>query len=298
MSERINVNGAITPPERASISPLDRGFLYGDAVYETILARGGRPFRLREHLDRLRRSADRLAIPHRSAPVDVEREVLRTLEASGIGPAAVRVVLSRGVGPLGYDPAPCGPPTVVVQVRELPPTPREWLREGIDVAVVSVERNPVGALDPAIKSCNLLNNLLAWMEARALGACEPILLNRDGRVAEGASSNVFIAREGRLLTPSSEDGILRGITRDIVLDLARRDGLEAAEAGLLPDDLRRADEAFITSTLKGILPVRRCDGWPVHHGRPGPLTLRLMERYEALVQEETKAGSRPGSIRR
>ena len=295
MSERVNVNGVVTPPGEARISPLDRGFLFGDSVYETIRTYAGRPFRLGEHLERLRRSAERLGIPHEKTPVDVEAEVRRTLAEAANPESAVRVVLSRGVGPVGYDPAGAGPPTCVVFVRPLAPSPAAWRREGVDVAVVGVTRNAVTALDPAIKSSNLLNNYLAWSEATRLGAWEAIQVNAAGRLTEGSSSNLFIVRGRRLATPPPEDGILLGITRDLALDLARREGIPAAQTSIGPEDLREADEAFLTSTLKGILPVRRCDGWPIRDGRPGPVTRRLMDRFEALVQEETKAGSDPGS---
>lgn len=300
MPERINVNGRISPPDEAVVSPLDRGFLYGDSVYETIRTYGGRPFLLPRHLDRLRRSAERLAIPHGAAPVDVERELARTLREAGNPESAIRIVLSRGVGPIGYDPEPLGPPTLVIYVRACPPLPEAWRREGVDVAIVQVTRNPAVSLDPAIKSSNLLNNILAWQEARQLGVYEPILLNAGERLAEGASSNLFLVREGRLLTPPLEAGILQGITRDLVLDLARRDGLPVSEETLAAEDLRRADEAFITSTLKGILPVRRCDGWPIHDGRPGRLTRRLIDLFDAAAapQGETKAGSAPASTLR
>ena len=211
----------------------------------------------------------------------------------------MRVVLSRGAGPIGYDTEAAGPPTVVIYVRPCPPMPAEALREGVDVAIVGVTRNAPSALDPAIKSSNLLNNLLAWQEARRQRAFEAILLNGAGQIAEGSSSNLFLARERRLFTPPIEAGILRGITREFVLDLARREGLTVIDdAPLHPDDLRRADEAFLTSTLKGVLPIRRCDGWPVRDGRPGPLTRRLMDRFMAEVQAETKNGSVPGSTLR
>ncbi|MBI4169666.1 MAG: aminotransferase class IV [Acidobacteria bacterium] len=298
MPERINVNGTITPPERAAVPALDRGFLFGDSVYETIRTYGGRPFRLRDHLERLRRSAERLGIPHAAAPVEIEREILRTVADAGGGDAVVRVVLSRGPGPIGYATDGCGPPTAVVYVRPCPPLPDGWRGEGVDVAIVGVRRNSAAALDPAIKSSNLLNNFLAWSEGRRLGAFEPILLNAEERLTEGASSNVFLVRSGRLLTPRLEDGLLEGITRAVVLDLARRHGIPAEEASLGPDDLRGADEAFLTSTLKGIVPVRRCDGWPIRDGRPGPVTRRLLDLFDAAVQEETKAGSAPGSTLR
>jgi len=302
VSERVNVNGALGGPEEAVISPLDRGFLLGDSVYETIRTYGGRAFLLREHLDRLGRSAAALDIDAAAAPVDIEREILRTLEAAANPESALRVVLSRGRGPLGYDPAGCGPPTLVIHVRACPAIPDAWRHEGVDVAIVPVTRNAPAALDPAIKSSNLLNNFLAWREARRLGAYEPILPNGSGRLAEGASSNLFIVRDGRLRTPALDDGLLPGITRDVVLGLARLERLDAGEASLLPDDLRRADEAFLTSTLKGVLPIRRCDGWPIHAGRPGPLTRRLMALFEEMtrnpIQTGTKTGGDPASSRR
>ena len=298
MSEWINVNGILGPPETAAISPLDRGFLFGDSVYETIRTYGGHPFLLREHLVRLRRSAERLEIPHERAPVDIEREIHRTIAEAGSSETAIRVVLTRGRGPLGYDPEPCGPPTVVIHARPCPEIPASFAREGVDVAIVDVTRNARTSLDPAIKSSNLLNNFLAWRAAQRLGAYEPILANAAERLTEGASSNLFVVRSERLLTPPPEDGLLEGITRGLVLALARGDGLDASEVSLKADDLRSADEAFLTSTLKGILPIRRCDGWPIRHGRPGPITRRLVALFEARVQAETNAGSAPGSIRR
>ncbi len=298
MPERINVNGILSPPETATISPIDRGFLYGDSVYETLRTYGGRPFLLREHLDRLRRSATQLGIPYDLATVEIDREVERTLSDASLPEAAVRVVLSRGAGPIGYDPEGCGPPTVVVYVRPCPVIPETWLREGVDVAIVRVTRNARSALDPAIKSSNLLNNFLAWREAHGLAAYEPILLNDRERLAEGASSNLFLVRANRLLTPPLSEGLLEGITRGLVLDLARSDGIETSEETLQADDLRHADEAFLTSTLKGVLPIRRCDGWPIRHGRPGPITRRVLASFEQRVQAVTKTGSAPGSILR
>lgn len=298
MSEAINVNGLVGPPETAAVSPLDRGFLFGDSVYETVRTYGGRPFLLREHLDRLRRSAERLEIPHDRAPVDIEREVQRTIDAAGLAETAIRIVLTRGRGPIGYAPEDCGPPTVVVYARPCPEIPAAFRSEGVDVAIVAVTRNAPASLDPAIKSSNLLNNFLAWRAAQRLGAYEPILLNSGERLTEGASSNLFVVRAGRLLTPPLSDGLLEGITRGLVLDLAKGGGIPASEASLAAEDLRAADEAFLTSTLKGVLPVRRCDGWPIRHGRPGAITLRVMALFEARIQAEMKAGSAPGSMRR
>ena len=294
----ISVNGVVTPASEARISPLDRGFLYGDSVYETIRTYNGLPFRLDAHLDRLRRSAGAIGIDPARTPVDPRTAVQEAIGRGGFDESAIRVILSRGEGAIGYDDAACGPPTLVVHVRACPPIPEAWRREGVDVAVVAVRRNAAAALDPAIKSSNLLNNLLAWRAGRSLGVYEPILLDADGNLTEGASSNLFLVREGTLLTPALEIGILRGITRDAVLDLARAHDLTAQEAVLPAPALAGADEAFLTSTLKGVLPIRRVDGWPVREGRPGPVTRRLAALYEELAQEETKTGAVPGAMRR
>jgi branched-chain amino acid aminotransferase len=295
VSDLVSVNGRITPASEAVVSPLDRGFLYGDGVYETLRTYGSRPFRAAAHLRRLAASAERLAIEIGRAPIDPGAAVEAILARAADPEWAIRIIVTRGVGPIGYDPAACGPPTVVVHVRPCPEIPAGWRQEGVDVAIVDVTRNAVTALDPAIKSGNLLNNLLAWQAARRTGAYEPILLNPQGLLAEGGSSNLFLAHGRRLVTPDLAAGLLRGVTRDAAIELARRDGIEVEEIELRPEDLRGADEAFLTSTLKGILPIRRCDGWPIREGRPGPLTRRLMTLYEGLIQEETKAGSAPGS---
>jgi branched-chain amino acid aminotransferase len=298
VTELISVNGHVTPAGEARVSPLDRGFLYGDSVYETVRTYNRRPFRLGPHLDRLRRSAEALGIAADRAPVDPNRAVEDILERAANPESAVRVILSRGVGGIGYDPSECLTPTLVVHVRPCPVIPDAWRREGVDIAIVPVTRNASTAVDPAIKASNLLNNYLAWEAGRRLGVFEPILLNPAGRVAEGASSNLFLVCADRLITPDLRSGLLRGITRDVVLDLARAAGIAAREEPIDPSALRGADEAFLTSTLKGILPVRRCDGWPVRDGRPGPVTVRLMTLFDALVQEETKAGASPGATLR
>jgi len=299
--ELVSVNGRITSAGEAAVSPLDRGFLYGDSVYETLRTYGGVPFRLGPHIERLRRSAGALGIPYERAAIDPGEAVTALLAAAardGDADRALRIILTRGAGGIGYDPAGCGPPTVVVNVRPMPELPAEWYREGVDVAVVPVTRNARSALDPAIKSSNLLNNYLAWEAGRRLRVFEPILLNPEGLLAEGATSNLFVARDGRLRTPDLGAGLLAGITRAAVLEAARGAGLDVEETDMRPGELRDADEAFLTSTLKGVLPIRRADGWPVREGRPGPLTRRVMEMFAALVQAETKAGGAPGSMRR
>jgi branched-chain amino acid aminotransferase len=284
MPIRVYIDGAVCPAEEAKVSVLDRGFLYGDSVYETIGTMYGRLFAAREHLDRLERSARRigLRVPPRA---EIEAAIAATIAAAGNPETRVRVMLTRGVGKLDLDPASCDDCRLVVIAFPLgPPTP-EMFEKGVAVAIVSVTRNSPQAIDPAVKSGNYLNNVLALGEARRrLGAYEAILCAGDGSVAEGASSNVFAVVRGQLWTPQPEVGILDGITRAKVLELARGDGIAVLERRIEPDELRGADEAFLTSATRGVLPIATIDGRPVGAGVPGPVTRRLMALYDQLAR--------------
>jgi branched-chain amino acid aminotransferase len=288
MSIRVHVAGRICSPEKAHISVFDRGFLYGDSVYETIATVGGRLFALAEHLDRLGRSAARLAMPLPPRP-QIERAIAETVAAAGNAETRVRVMVTRGAGPLDLDPATADGPALVVIAQPLEgPSPRMY-DEGVAVAISSVVRNLAGAIDPAVKSGNYLNNVLALQEARRRhpGAHEAILCASGGSVAEGASSNVFAVVGGELCTPSLAVGILDGVTRGMVLALAREEKIPCREMDLLsPDELRGADEVFLTSAGRGVLPVTTIDGRPVGLGTPGPVTRRLMKSYDRLTRGE------------
>jgi branched-chain amino acid aminotransferase len=289
MSIRVHVDGHICLPEEAKISVFDRGFLYGDSVYETIGTVRGRLFALSDHLDRLERSAAGLALrlPPRA---EIEQAILDTVAAAGNAESRVRVMVTRGGGKLDLDPASAEEPRLVVIVGPLGgPTPEMYDR-GVAVAIVSVTRNLPGAIDPAIKSGNYLNNVLALSEARRRpGVHEAILLSATGSVAEGASSNVFAVKAGEILTPALSVGILEGVTRGKVVQLARAAGIACREVEFLaPDGLRAADEIFLTSAARGVLPVTEIDGRPVGGGAPGPVTRRLMELYARLTQEDRR----------
>jgi branched-chain amino acid aminotransferase len=284
MSIRVHINGRVCLPEEAKISIFDRGFLYGDSVYETIGTAHGRLFAARDHLDRLERSATRigLRVPPRAT---IEQAIADTVAAAGNAESRVRVILTRGAGKLDLDPAAADDTQLVVIVFPLGAPTREMYERGVEVAIVSVARNSPRAIDPAVKSGNYLNNVLALGEARRRsGAYEAILCDGDGSVAEGASSNVFAVRGGRVLTPPPEVGILDGITRAKVIELCRDGDIPFSERRLSPDELRGADEAFITSATRGVLPVTRIDGQPVAAGTPGPITRRLMALYEELAR--------------
>jgi branched-chain amino acid aminotransferase len=274
-----SVNGVVTDAAEARVSVLDNGFTFGDAVYETLRTYGGRPFQMGRHLDRLRRSAAGLRIPLPLADALLRERVDALLAASGNPESYLRIIVSRGVGDISYAFERVQGPTVVMVTKPFQPLPDEAYRDGVAVIVSSVRRNHRTALDPALKCCNLLNNALAMQQARDQGALEPIMLNHEGEVAEGSGSNVFLVKDGVLLTPPLEAGILAGVTRAVVLERARALGVPAREATVHLPELLAADEAFITSSLKELVPIRTVDGVVVGNGRPGPLTLRLLEDF-------------------
>jgi branched-chain amino acid aminotransferase len=278
-----SINGEIVPLEEARIPVLDNGFLFGDSVYEVLRTYGGRPFESGRHFRRMRASAQRLGIPLPVSDDELLDRIRALLARGGDVESYVRIVVSRGVGDSSYEsPAIVGPTVVMIQ-KELPRPPERHYTEGIRVCVVDTRRNHPRSLDPAIKSSNLLNNILALREARARGAEEPVLTNLEGCVAEGASTNVFAARDGALATPPLSTGILGGITREVVLELAASLEIPAREASLVPDDLRGADEVFLSSTTREVMPVRQVDDTVIGGGSPGPLTRRLMEAFRAYA---------------
>jgi branched-chain amino acid aminotransferase len=271
-----SVNGDITPAEQARVSVLDNGFTFGDAVYETLRTYGGRPFHLDRHLERLRRSARRLAIAFEATDAAMARDVDALLERAANPESYIRIIVTRGVGDISYHFDRIVGPTVVIAVKPFAPFPARYYTEGVAVILSSVRRNHPLALDPAIKSCNLINNILAVQEAQKRGAFEPVLLNDTGEVAETASANLFLVRGGTLVTPPLDAGILAGVTRQIVLELAAAAHVPTREEPVAVKDLLGADEAFITSTLKEVMPVATVDGRPLGTGRPGAVTLRLL----------------------
>jgi branched-chain amino acid aminotransferase len=284
MSIRVHIDGAVRLPEEAKISVFDRGFLYGDSVYETIGTAYGRLFAARDHLVRLERSAERIGLraPPRAV---IERAIADTMAAAGNPESRVRVILTRGAGKLDLDPASVDDTQLVVMVFPLgAPTP-EMYEKGVTVAIVSITRNSPLAIDPAVKSGNYLNNVLALGEARRrCHAYEAILCGGDGSIAEGSTSNVFVVVGGQVGTPPNEVGILDGITRAKTIDLCRDNQIPFIERRISPDQLRSAEEVFITSATRGVLPVTTIDEKPVAGGMPGPVTRRLMVLYDQLAR--------------
>ncbi len=284
MSIRVHIDGGVCLPEAAKVSIFDRGFLYGDSVYETIGTAYGRLFAARDHLVRLERSAERIGL--RAPPrATIERAIAETVAAAGNPESRVRVILTRGAGKLDLDPATADDTQLIVIVFPLgAPTP-EMYDKGVAVAIVSITRNSPLAIDPAVKSGNYLNNVLALGEARRrCRAYEAILCAGDGSIAEGSTSNVFAVVGGEVRTPPPEVGILDGITRAKAIELCRANQIPFSQQRISPAELRGADEVFITSATRGVLPVTTIDEKPVGPGVPGPVTKRLMALYDELAR--------------
>jgi branched-chain amino acid aminotransferase len=284
VATRVYIDGRIHDEASAVVPVFDRGFLYGDGVYDVLRTAGGRPVDLPRHLERLRRSAAAVGIATPELG-ELAHVVEETLAAAANEDSYVRIIVTRGDGELGLDPALADRPRIVVIVKPLRLPAAELYRTGVEVALVEVRRTSRRALDPAIKSGNYLNNILALAEARRVAAHESIMLNPDGYVAEGSTSNIFLVADGQLRTPALDDGLLAGITRRRVLELALEADLPCVEAHVVANDLRDASELFLTSSLRGILPATRLDGRPVGAGVPGPITLELMRRYDAFLAE-------------
>ena len=282
----VYVNGTITDAASATVSVLDHGFLYGEGVYETLRTYHGVPFLLDRHLRRLRASAAaiRLLVP----PDDAElgRAIAATMRhASGVGEQYIRLLVTRGLGELSYDPEGCPTPTIVIIVKPHAENPSEVMTRGVKVVVSSVIRNHPKAINPLIKSNNLLNNALAMQEAIRGDAEEAVMLNYRGELAECAQSNLFLVRDGVVRTPPLESGLLEGVTRNFLFEVGRTAGVSVEEAVLGVDDLRNADEIFITSTTREVLPVTRVDDWAVGPGTPGPITKQMTAGFRQFIEE-------------
>jgi branched-chain amino acid aminotransferase len=286
----VYVNGRIAPADEAVIPVYDHGFLYGEGVYETLRTYNLVPFLYERHARRLRESAAHLQLDVPFADQQLLKWIHDTVAAAGaMDEAYIRVLLTRGVGELTYDVKATPVPSLVIIAKPLEEPPPGVLTEGIGVALVPILRNHPGSVNPLIKSNNLLNNALAMQEANRRGAEEGLMCNYRGELSECSQSNFFMVRAGVALTPRSQAGLLEGITRSFLFDVGRDAGIDVREETLHPKDLESADEAFITSTTRELSPVTRIDGRPVGSGKPGPITLRLLEGYRKRARELTRA---------
>jgi len=276
------LDGRIMPVAEARIPVLDHGLLYGDGVFEGIRFYRSRPFQLAAHLDRLEDSARAIALELPRKTSEMATIIGELVEAYGKPDGYIRLIVSRGVGPLGIDPAPCGKPTLIVIADGLTLVSDAIRQRGASLIIAATRRLPADGLDPRIKSLNYLNHILARIEANHAGADEAILLNRNGKVAEGTADNLFIVRDGELRTPPASDGALAGITRRVILELAERVDIPARETTLAPYDLYTADECFLTGTGAELIPVREIDGRPIRRC-PGAVFKRLAEAFAKKV---------------
>jgi branched-chain amino acid aminotransferase len=300
MAATVNVNGRVTDQEHAAISVFDHGFLYGEGVYETLRTYNGQPFLFDRHMRRLRKSAGMLALTVPLSDAEVDGRFSETMRAAGLGDspereAYIRILLTRGIGELTYDLAACPIPSIVVIVKPNVHPPREVFERGVKVALVSVVRNHPGTVNPLIKSNNLLNNALAMQEAARQGAYEGVMRNYKGELAECTQSNFFIVKNGAALTPPIEAGLLPGITREFLFEVGAEAGIPVREAVLRDQDLFDADEAFLTSTTREAVPIVKVDDRTIGSGKPGPVTLALLEGYRRKAQELTHAVVRQAS---
>jgi branched-chain amino acid aminotransferase len=279
----VYLNGHFVPKDEAVVSVFDHGFLYGDGIYETMRAYGGRIFLLDKHLVRLRHSAEAISLQLPLSHEQIGEALNESLRVNKLLDAYVRLQLSRGPGEIGLDPALCPAPTMVIVVKPFKDYPAEQYENGVSVAVVQTRRNHPLALNPAIKGTNFLNNILAKIESLKAGAYEGIMLNWEGYVAEGTISNIFTVKKDCLYTPHLDTGILEGVTRGLVLYLARKARIATKEAMLKPKDLTEADECFITNSTVEIMPVTVVDGRTIGDGKPGPVTKALMKSYTSEV---------------
>ena len=285
------VNGLITPEEEAKVSINDRGWLYGDAVFETVRTYGGRVFKLIEHFERLQRSADLAGIDVPLTGADVEKALTELLKRETTpGDVMARLTVSRGAGGAGLYPARPVKPTVVIQLRAIPDYSAETFSVGWRVIIAKTRRNSPSAINPQIKSTNFLNNVLAKREAAEAGVNDALMLNQQGFIAESTTSNFFMVKAGQLRTPPVSDGILPGITRETIINIAGVAGVPVWERSIEVEAAHTADEAFLTLTSAGAIPVVAIDGRAVGDGRPGRLTHQLLRLYANHIDQFKKGG--------
>jgi branched-chain amino acid aminotransferase len=281
---KVYVDGKYYDDGEAKISVFDHGLLYGDGIFEGIRAYNGRVFKLKEHLDRLFYSAKSILLNIPMSHAEISKAVVETCRRNQLRDGYIRLVVTRGIGTLGLNPNRCKNPSVIIIADKIQLYPPELYQKGMEIITVPTVRNLHSALNPAIKSLNYLNNILAKIEANNSGCEEAILLNAEGFVSECTGDNVFIVKEDHLLTPPLSAGALYGITRRVVLDIAAESGLKTAETNLTRYDLFNADECFLTGTGAEVVPVVKLDGRVIGTGKPGPVTERLVTQYHALTK--------------
>ena len=290
----VYVNGIIKPAGEAVVPVYDHGFLYGEGVYETLRTYNRVPFLYDRHMGRLRASAGRILLDVPFSDGELGTWIDSTVTAAGeMKEAYIRILFTRGVGELNYDPKSTPKPTTVIIVKPLEEPPARVFEQGIKICLVDILRNHPHSVNPLIKANNLLNNALAMQEAYRRGGEEGLMCNYRGELSECSQANFFMVRDGVVLTPKSEAGLLEGITRAFLFEVGKDIGIDVREATLFPKDLETADEAFITSTTRELSPVTRIDDRPVGTGKVGSITNRMLDGYRRKAQELTSAATVP-----
>jgi len=281
---KIFIDGSYYSEQDAKVSVFDHGLLYGDGIFEGIRIYHGRVFKLKEHIDRLFHSAKAILLNIPMTHEELVKATVATCRENNLKDGYIRLLVTRGVGNLGLNPNKCKKPSVIIIADKIQLYPKEYYDNGLQIVTVPTTRNLHSALNPAIKSLNYLNNILAKIEANNAGCEEAIMLNSEGFVAECTGDNVFIIRNGKMFTPPLSAGALYGITRSTVIDLARQAGIEVTEPNLTRYDLFIADECFLTGTGAEIVPVVKIDGRVIGDGKPGKITRMLEEAYHSLTK--------------
>ena len=283
MSLKIYIDGKLFEEEQAKVSVFDHGLLYGDGVFEGIRAYNGEIFREDEHIKRLYKSAKAVMIEIPMTPDEFKKAMYDTMAANSLSDAYIRAVVTRGVGDLGLDPRNCPKPSVIIITASIELYPEKLYQKGLDLVTVPTHRIASSALSPRIKSCNYLNNILAKIEAIRAGCIEAVMLNSKGEVAECTGDNIFIVTDGVLKTPPPDAGILEGVTRGVVMEIAREMGIKVRETVLTRYDLHTADECFLTGTAAEVIPVVSIDGRQIGDGKPARTTLKLLAKFRELT---------------
>src|SRR5881392_2330825 len=282
---KIYIDGKFYSEANAKISVFDHGLLYGDGIFEGIRFYNGRVFRLEEHLDRLWDSARSICLEIPISREEMTEALLETVRRNGLREGYIRQIVTRGVGNLGLNPVQCKQPSVIIIATTISLYPREVCEKGLTVVTCATRRTGSAALNPAVKSLNYLNNVMARIEANLAGADEALMLNEAGNVAECTADNVFVIKKGQIFTPPISAGALRGITRSVVFDVAAELGLKVSETDVTRHDVFIADECFLTGTAAEVIPVVKADGRTIGTGKPGSITMRIIERFREMTRE-------------
>ena len=285
-ASKVYVDGKFFAEGEAKVSVFDHGLLYGDGIFEGIRFYNGRVFRLEEHLDRLWDSARSIMLEVPMSIADMTEAVLETIRQNDMRDGYIRLIVTRGVGNLGLNPAQCKKPSVIIIVAQIALYPENVYRNGLTVVTCATRRTSPGALNPAVKSLNYLNNVMARIEANLAGADEALMLNDAGNVAECTADNVFVIKHGQIFTPPISAGALRGITRSVVFEVAAELGIKVTEGDVTRHDVFIADECFLTGTAAEVIPVVKADGRTIGNGKPGPISTRVIARFREITRDE------------